>query len=170
MDKLRVLVLDDKEKNLDAARQQLGDNYELTLEKDWCRGCGGLEDIDVVLTDLMFPMGNIGRIGEHCDPTKEGPYGFLNMLAAIKAGVKYVALVTGGDPHVDPIAAMIGEFATHSGPIQIGDTRLIVVQQYDYREGSTKDWLNVLRELTEAEPFDYKQDHLELRARLKETK
>ena len=147
--KLRILVIDDKEKNLEAARQQLGDRYELVLSNipvlDWYRG---FEGIDVVLTDMLMPTSSF-RISEVA-PGQETPYGLLVLWAAIRAGVKYVGLIPGGDPHVDPISAVFGDIETYE-TLKLGEVRVVLVEQIDTKnwrhDHTVKNWGVVLSKL-----------------------
>src|SRR3989338_8860011 len=62
---------------------------------------------EVVLTDMMMPMGDWGTLRDACDPSQHVPYGFVLALRAAQRGAKLVAMVTDTNHHKGAMSAAI---------------------------------------------------------------
>ena len=107
MEKYRILVIDDKNVNLEMAEKQFaGKNVELETVSTYS---GALYLIinrrfDMVLTDLML-IGEGNGIGrDNPEIGKEVPYGLVLSIIAKNKGVEHVAIVTDISHHSGPIA------------------------------------------------------------------
>ncbi len=169
MDKLRILVIDDTEKNLETARKQFAEHDVTTVasfteahvllgnnnrtddtgpdKKPYVRWNEGLPNFDVVLTDLFMTAvpdgGNTDKAGQ--DTT----YGLVLALAAIRRGVKMVAIVTRGSHHNEPILWALDllelEFTEDVRVYMIGNTAFACCNDTERENG--KDWASVLKKL-----------------------
>lgn len=126
---MRILIIDDKWENLDAAKQTLV-GHEVTICSDYDgalehlresfadksgKPCSGWEDDakkqpywDAVLCDLLMPAGKDAQgtrglkfVGQ------EMPVGWSLALVAAKRGAKYVAVASDLDHHSHPASAML---------------------------------------------------------------
>lgn len=111
---MKILVIDDKQKNLEDAKIQLADHEVTTLssineirdcyDDDETGGFKGLKNyfkqFDVILTDLFMPAIQYGaRPGIY----EEVPYGVIVTMLALRFEIP-VAIVTDIDHHRNPFA------------------------------------------------------------------
>ncbi len=112
---MKILVVDDTQLHLDAAKYQLGSANELVLSSTfnearqmmWDREHGKFVcDFDVVLTDFLMPAEKHGL--EHSDEFRgqQMPYGLILALIALTASptVKVVVASAGVSHHDHPMA------------------------------------------------------------------
>lgn len=113
---MKILVIDDTRVNLEAAKQTISSQHELTLASSYDEAYkllekpkdGGPPPFDVVLTDLLMPAGSVQQGGEGAKYVgQEMPVGFALALMAVLHGAKLVAVVTDLDHHKHPAAAML---------------------------------------------------------------
>jgi hypothetical protein len=107
---MRILVVDDSLRHLEAARQSLAD-HELTLVDSYTAAQILLQKgapFDAVLSDLMMPaepqtLGPEGLkfLGHQI------PIGFVVALLAARVGVKRIAVVTDANHHNHPMSAAL---------------------------------------------------------------
>lgn len=163
---MKILVIDDNQAHLDAAKEQLGNDHELTLASSfdeaetilnhgdhWYQD--GPPNFDVVLTDMMLPASKNGVSKEVEHP--EQPYGLVFLLNAIRRGVKMIGLVTDGSHHTSPIhwaLDMIGyDCKSDKKNVRIlGNTKFwchwSCLKEPEYE---VKDWAKALNELMAAD-------------------
>jgi len=125
MNPLDILVIEDKNK-YDASIAQVSDlGHHVDIARNLveaseflgyqrARLCGSQispKRYDVVLTDLMFPLGgsmfDIIAIDDEDQRHEEAPLGFAIVLRAARQGVPYIAVVTDLNHHKGPIAASL---------------------------------------------------------------
>ena len=167
---MKILVIDDKQSNLDAAKLQLS-NHEVTTASSYDEAekylAGSLPHVsangrwenvgwdkdyklnkyefDVILTDLFMPASKRG-VGSN-PSTEEVPYGVIISMVALRLGIP-VAIVTTGSHHSNPFMwalDMIGLGYNGGSTHFIGDTPFTCANVSESRmtpEGasSTKDW------------------------------
>lgn len=115
---MKILVIDDSQKNLDSAVQTLA-GHDVTL-------CSAFEDavellnkeqFEVVLTDLMMPAITRKNItGKKRDfLNKEMITGWSLALVAAMNGTKYVVVASMANHHVHPGSAILDNFSGCSG-------------------------------------------------------
>lgn len=104
---MKVLVIDDNARNLEAAKAQLKE-HDLTIVDNYDDGQNELRqfDFEVVLVDLLMPASRqqqgekgIRFVGQ------EMPVGIFLALLAAKNGAKCVAVLTDSDHHSHPASA-----------------------------------------------------------------
>ncbi|MBT7903667.1 response regulator [Candidatus Woesearchaeota archaeon] len=155
MTKLEILVIDDKLENRESAKQLLAEhnvdvasnlvealtlmghkvNYESDIEP---------KKYDVVLTDMMFPMGgrrsqdivNMSQEGEW-QRHEDQPLGYSVVLFAAKQGIAYAAVLTGMNHHTGPISATFDLFYDRDNEHQrqeftINGTKCIMFDERDH--------------------------------------
>lgn len=131
MSTVRILVVDDKQENLNQAKKQFNSkNVELTCCPIFSAAVDLLDrnEYDILLTDLMM-LGESNGINENnAEIGKEVPYGLVLAIMAKNNGVEHVAILT--------------DISHHSGPIAWAMDRLLgshsIVSGFN-----TKDWLQV---------------------------
>lgn len=143
---MRILVIDDRVENLEAARRQLGEEHEVILvsgfgeAKNIIRDC--VESFDMLLTDLMLP-----EIWGAPKTNSEQPFGLLLVLSAIKERVGYVGMLTSSYHHDNQIVmGMTGLLLAmpSDGVSEIGDTKCILIETTK----PEKDWRYLFGRLT----------------------
>src|SRR3989338_6719999 len=137
---MKILVIDDKQENLQAARDQLGAEHELTTTGGYDSGLrlitqANVEPFDVVLCDLFMPaprqVGYVGLSPEGAKHTgEEMPIGIFLVLKAAKHGVKFVAVLTMTNHHDHPASAMIDGF---DFPMTLGGAKMILSNYYEHQ-------------------------------------
>jgi len=105
MSKTKILIVDDKQQNIEAAIDQFS---SFDVELITVKGFGPVAELlkngfDMVFTDLMMPAESDGIPGNHSEIGKEVPYGLLIAIMAKNAGVKTVAIMTDISHHSGPI-------------------------------------------------------------------
>lgn len=118
---MKILVIDDKQENLELAKQQLKDHEVTTVssyDEAFTLVCcldasawppkDNKPDFDAVLTDLLMPAGktNQGEKGMKY-VGQEMPLGIFLALQAINSGVKLVGLLTDTNHHAHPASAAL---------------------------------------------------------------
>jgi CheY-like chemotaxis protein len=186
---LEILVVDDDPKHQAAAERLREAGHNVTVAKTFLEALGllgvfiqkysGPQDgprcykpemaYDMMLTDLMFPLG-----GEMCDfillteekGEEEGrykpePLGYALALHAARVGVPYVGIVTDSHHHAGPVAATFDLFGKQgynkSKPrpvFDLGRTKMMLFDKGGYDgcdlnrlDAEGKDWASVLNEL-----------------------
>lgn len=110
---MRILVIDDNDANLAAAKAQLGIKHSVTVANSYEEGQQLLwkkHQFDVVLVDLLMPgkLGACRRSEESYG--KEMPIGIFLALLAAKHGAQYVGVLTDSDHHAHPASACFDAF------------------------------------------------------------
>jgi len=115
---MNILVVDDKQKHLDSAKETLVEMGELTCVDNYDKvisilipGC----EFDVVLSDLMMPMSHDTLVDRAFDPSAQVPYGFVLALRAASVGVKYCAVVTDTNHHQGAMSAALDKLGIGNG-------------------------------------------------------
>lgn len=119
---VRILVADDRQENLNRAKEQFtGKNVKLTCCPIFSAAADLLSrnEYDILLTDLMM-IGESGGISEkNAEIGKEVPYGLILAILAKNKGVKHVVILTDISHHSGPIAwamdRLLGDYAVISG-------------------------------------------------------
>jgi len=168
---MKILVIDDKWENLDAAKQTLIE-HDVTVCSDYDEALGYLKESfvdksgkpcseweddakqmpywDAVLCDLLMPAGRDAQgtrglkfVGQ------EMPVGWSLALVAAKRGAKYVAVASDLDHHSHPASAMLDRlgFLTVEGALILFTNNVNLVNIVGTKERG-KDWGNVLSLLT----------------------
>ena len=158
MEKLKILVIDDKPENIASVIEQLKNKYDLTTTSSYEEVKELLNDsiwnddknewqpcppkFDVVLTDLFLPAVKSGEL--MVDKSGEHPYGLIFILMAIKAGVKMIGIVSSQNHHQNSFYHAIGDLINYTGgrPREYGETIL-----HGICLSGTKRWNHVLEEL-----------------------
>ncbi len=163
--KLRILVIDDKQVNLDAAKEQLAGHQVTTASsfREAHKLLGQNKDadqyvyfdkqepaqFDVVLTDLFMPACpdgiNKAKFASH--EGTEKPYGTVFALAALRRGIPMVAIVTSGNHHADPLVWALDLLGNDPGPYKIGSTTFFYAND---QMPENKEYGMVLNDLIEA--------------------
>jgi len=111
MNRLKVLVVDDSLKHLEAASEQLGGDHGLVTLESYEDAIKLLEpgtDIQVLLSDLLMPaepycLGPQGlKFLGH-----EIPIGLVLAFRAAAAGVEWIAVITDANHHNHPMSAAL---------------------------------------------------------------
>jgi CheY-like chemotaxis protein len=120
--KTKILVVDDKDENINAARNQFAHkNVELICCSKFSTASKLLKEqkFDMLLTDLMMPGESMGISHNNPEIGKEVPYGLVLCLMAKNHGVSHVAILTDINHHSGPIASamdnLLGENQCISG-------------------------------------------------------
>lgn len=139
---LRILVVDDKLGHRNAAREQLGQNNDLTVLGSYIDALSLLRQakpFDLVLTDLLMPsegylLGDQAMRAELGRPIAAGTF---IALAALRAGVPEVVIVTDGNHHAHPSVAALELVAM--GTVLTAPSKLSAVNASLAPDGR-KDW------------------------------
>lgn len=111
---MKIIVIDDKQKHLDAAIQTLI-GHDVTICSTYDDALELLEGQywDAVLCDLLMPAGRDaqGPKGKKY-VGKEMPVGWSLALFAARRGAKYVAVISDMNHHDHPASAMIDRIGT----------------------------------------------------------
>lgn len=172
---MKILVIDDTQTHLAAARQTLTE-HDITTCSDYDEAlkyleekfvdksgnpCSGWEDDaekmpywDAVLCDLLMPAGRDAQgtrglkfVGQ------EMPVGWSLALVAAKRGAKYVAVASDLDHHSHPASAMLDRlygFLTIDGACVLFTNNVSLVNIAGLKEKG-KDWGDILSLLTSKE-------------------
>lgn len=104
-----ILVVDDNEVNLAAAKEQLGGQYNLLLSSSYLEAMNilGSHDVDILLTDMMMPgeEDNQGTRGDGVGALL--PMGTFVVLKALEVGTKRIVVVSDTNHHNHPAAHAI---------------------------------------------------------------
>lgn len=118
---MKILVIDDQERNRVSAQELLGEEHDLTVigsiedvYQRYCSRYGSDSDnrwteFDLVMTDLFMPVGEYtGAMNtrDHARPTGEIPVGLVFALSAMNAGVP-VILLTDMNHHEDWVRSLM---------------------------------------------------------------
>ncbi len=100
----RILIVEDKEEHIEAAKQQL-DDYNLTIAQNFDEfkelvggsvyGENKKPEFEVVLTDLNFPLEEYSN---------EAPIGYAAVLYSVRAKVPYVGMISATNHHEGSIS------------------------------------------------------------------
>jgi CheY-like chemotaxis protein len=169
---MKILVIDDKKKNLDSAKELLSD-HEVTTVQTYDEGLGILDlryankmnhGFDVVLVDLLMPASNHKQGHEGAKFIgQEMPIGIFLALLAAQYGAKYVAVFSDTNHHDHPASACFDSF--HKGVsflpyvdektgeticdkdehivLRVNDAKLILTNKESWIE-TAKNWRKVL--------------------------
>ncbi|MEK7619803.1 MAG: hypothetical protein AAB413_01010 [Patescibacteria group bacterium] len=107
---------------------------------------------EVVLTDMMMPMGDWNTLRDACDPSQQIPYGFVLALRAAQRGAKWVAMVTDTNHHKGAMSAAIdcigdSYYSGKEADFQINGAKVRFVHAPFCEDGISKDWGRVLADL-----------------------
>lgn len=111
MKRLKILVVDDDQRHLAAAREQLGELHDLVTTDSYEEAIDLLKedtDVEVLLSDLLMPaepyaLGPEGlkHLGHPI------PIGLVLILRAARRGVKWLACITDANHHHHPMSAAL---------------------------------------------------------------
>jgi CheY-like chemotaxis protein len=153
---MKILVIDDSQVHLDAARAQLS-NHDLVTAQSYDEAMqimfdigrhheridGTRQQFDVVLVDLLMPasaaMQNDPRLNL---VGQEMPVGIFLALLAAKHGAKFVGLFSDASHHNHPASSCLDAFNKHERmptPFYIGECKVILTNNRSwvctYRRG-----------------------------------
>lgn len=114
--KTKILVIDDKQPNLDSAKKQFQNkDVELICCPLYSVAVNFIKtkQFDIVLTDLMLPGESEGVSQNNPEVGKEVPYGLILSILARNCGVKNVAIMTDISHHSGPIAWAMDQLLVH---------------------------------------------------------
>jgi CheY-like chemotaxis protein len=151
---MKILVVDDSQKHLAAAREQLVNEHELITLDAYEPAVELLKpgtDIEVLLSDLLMPA-------EPCTLGREGlkflghaiPIGLVLMLRAARASVKHVAVITDANHHNHPMSAALDWIAPaywcgdEEALFRINNAAVLIAHAPMTPEG-VKDWRQTLQ-------------------------
>lgn len=104
---MKILIVDDKQKNLDLAKAQLGSvkNLELTYVSTFRGAIEYLRrvEFDAVFTDCMLPGEADGISSTNPEIGKDTPYGLVLTIVAKNMNVLAISIVTDLGHHSGPI-------------------------------------------------------------------
>ena len=145
----RILVVEDTEMHIEAAREQLRD-YKLTIASDYRKfleqllgtcivkmiagypdrielapGFPKSSSYDVVLTDMNFPEKQGGS---------ENTLGYVAAMMCAAARVPLIGIVSATNHHKGPLAEGLAklEYSESKGVFQVGDTRIMYFDDDDF--------------------------------------
>ncbi|OGL72419.1 hypothetical protein A3D69_02400 [Candidatus Uhrbacteria bacterium RIFCSPHIGHO2_02_FULL_54_11] len=167
MKKLRILVIEDSKIHQESARATLEGHIVVIAETfhdgmSWIvngyssakREQEGKTTFDVVLTDMMLPvdLGSLSMADRRKFP--EGtlaPYGFSLALRAAQEGIPFVAMVSQGNHHADPVCHSLDylggpSYQGHPPILNVNGGRVIFTHAPTTKNGA-KDWGMILRDL-----------------------
>ena len=172
MNKLNILICEDTAKHLEAAREQLAehnvftastlveamgflgnkvfediDGYRDTLERKGRTVPVYMGGIDIVLSDMYMPGGNmpIYELGDQLSPV-----GVMIALRAASLGVKFVGVMTDANHHSDAMTCGIdminGAWFSTKRPLIINQSKVVFTTTKMIACGSSyvKDWRALL--------------------------
>lgn len=126
---MKVLVIEDNQKHIDAAKEQLAghDLMVMTSFRDFfnCIKNGSLllTEYDAVLTDANLPS----IIDNSPADPADAPTGLIIALKALSDGVKYVGVITDANHHMDPVSKGFDFWLHKTKPSVIGQSRLFLL-------------------------------------------
>ncbi|MDO8598650.1 MAG: response regulator [bacterium] len=152
---MRILVVDDNRRHLEAAREQLGQEHEITCLDAYEDAIERLrtEPPEVLLADLLMPaepymLGPDGlRYLGH-----EMPIGLILALIAARAGVGRIAVITDANHHNHPMSAAVDWInpaywsAESTRTLRVEDARVLIAHAPLLPDGR-KDWTTALAAL-----------------------
>lgn len=148
---MKILLIDDKEINREAAAKMLSEN-EVTTVGSYDEAVNLIQesvfDFDIVLVDLMMPASN-RTLGDRCEHRRGElmPYGFPLMIqiAINHAGrVKNIAIVSDVNHHNHAMSAALDPLGGYGGKfVEINGIRCCFVHAHIQEDGS-KDWSHAL--------------------------
>ena len=150
---MRILVVDDSLRHLDAARKCLAE-HELTLVDSYGEAMKLLAPnapFDAVLSDLMMPAEpqTLGPEG-YKFLGHQMPIGFVVAFRAAQAGVKRIAVITDANHHNHPISAALDWIGPAYWDGQKHPTfqlngATVLVAHASFLEDGGKDWTAALK-------------------------
>ncbi len=138
---MRILVVEDGKRHINAATQQLighevvvCENWKDFMEYHWVpdayksdlvynreKHLEILRRYDVVLTDINIP-GMLDLDGTE----PESPLGLVIVLRALEAGVKYIGALSDGSHHKDAFIKSLDMWGGSANVFQIGESRVLI--------------------------------------------
>lgn len=158
---MKILVVDDNLRHLEAAREQLGSQHDLvTLEsyEDAIKLLKPDTDVEVLLSDLLMPaephaLGPEGlKFLGH-----EIPIGLVLILRAAQAGVKWLAVITDANHHDHPMSAALdwigpASWGTYGAKLFRVNESVALIAHAPFGPDGRKDWAQTLQILLEGLP------------------
>lgn len=151
---MKILVIDDTQKHLDAAIQTLI-GHDVTICNNYDEAVDLVRDDgwDAILCDLLMPAGERSQ-GERGEKFigQEMPVGWaLALMAAhMHHGAKYIAVFSDINHHDHPASAMLDYMQK---PFEINGKRVVFTNNTNFMDpgpnGGTKNWGKVLEKLLE---------------------
>lgn len=163
---MKILVVDDSQKNLDAAKEQFKDddltvidNYDDAFElicpkKKNINKPMGYEildhDFQIVLCDLMMPASSKRMGGKGMQFTGQKMH--VGIFLAIQAGIHgpdnvIVGLLSNTDHHDHPGSAALDDFSLSSFPLGKGNAVFTNQIWFFENENHSKDWTKFLKHI-----------------------
>ena len=147
MKKKKVLVIDDNQENLEAAKEQLGEDYNLTAISTFEEAKKMLseEKWDIVMTDIFMPATEDGLTSEGLRHSHElVPVGLILALVALKENTPQIFIVSDTNRHSHPIAWAMDNI--RSGYDEASEDRIVCRYHFSDASGKrVKDWKRVLK-------------------------
>ncbi len=169
--RLHILLVEDKDKHLESVVDVEAAGHKVDVVRDYSHAIAKLDEMaktgtpyDVVLSDMMFPYGNVDGKDAPIEPVKtreEAALGYAVALYASQRGVKAVAIVTDMSHHTGAVAATFDDFFDRSSNKRVAfNLSGTTVVMYDCRDleadteegyGKTKSkpWINAVKILQE---------------------
>jgi len=141
---VKILVIEDTEKNIDSAKSTLP-GHDVTIctsiQTAFSTLRDGQQQFDVLLTDLFLPIGEFrGMVYPYSKPLGELPAGLVFALKAVNLGMS-VVIVTDTDHHKDWICTLLDllypDRSDSNRRIAYVEARNATTGDYD---NPTKDW------------------------------
>lgn len=145
---MKILVIDDNQKHLDAARAQLA-THELTVVASYDgamqamlrvdhlhENVSGAHQFDAVLVDLLMPASAACQGKGMQYAGQEMPVGiFLALLAARHGVARYVGLLTDTNHHAHPASSCLDAFNAREKqptPFMVGNTKVVLTNNREW--------------------------------------
>jgi CheY-like chemotaxis protein len=140
-----VLVIENSQCHVEAAKKQLSTDYDLTVVTNYQQALKAVQQpYDAVLTDLMLPASSetLGTEAIEKYVGQEMPLGFVLVFLASAAGTKRIGVVTDLNHHAHPVSAALDHLRK---PHTINGATVIFANTAMTSDG--KDWRQVLESL-----------------------
>ena len=144
-DSLEILVVEDNETNMTAAKEAFSDCKGYFIKNyDGARAFLQNNKVDVLLTDLMMPKGTNTGMSEKATELsgEQMPYGFAIALQAAKENVPNIAVITDANHHEHPMIWATDPLAY--GPLKVENS---VLRFYQRSKDKPEYWKEILNDL-----------------------
>ncbi len=148
-DRLKILLVDDNARNLFSAYQLREMGHDISIAQDFGEALGKLTDgefedyysfkemdtsrFDVVLSDLMFPLGDYGNPACR-DTYMEAVLGYELAFTASRLGVPKFAILTDMNHHSSPLAATFDLRDAQETIIKINEMEVMIFDERDLED------------------------------------
>jgi CheY-like chemotaxis protein len=156
MNRLKILVVDDSVRHLQAATEQLGSDHDLVALESYEDAIKALEpgtEVQVLLSDLLMPaepycLGSQGlKFLGH-----EIPIGLVLALRAAQVGVQWIAVITDANHHNHPMSAALDWLGPQYWVSEVYrslriNTSTVLISHAPLLADGRKDWARTLQAL-----------------------